>query len=264
MKPQWKTDPAGRKFEDVRYEKWDGIAKITINRPEVRNAFRPQTLFELQAAFTEAREDPKVGVVILTGEGDHAFCSGGDQRVRGAEGYVGADGVPRLNVLDLQKQIRSLPKPVVAMVAGFAIGGGHVLHLVCDLSKNIYLEGGKPFEVVALTDSAALLLAWGNDTDFSNVFAGQARTWLRAGDVLLAISGSGNSPNVLAAVKVGCEVGATTIGLCGYSGGKLAEMTDLAVVARRDNMQQVEDVHMVLGHVLFSALRDRIHGRLTA
>jgi naphthoate synthase len=134
MKPQWKVDAAGKKFEDVRYEKWDGIAKITINRPEVRNAFRPQTLFELQAAFTDAREDSKVGVVILTGEGDHAFCSGGDQRVRGAEGYVGADGVPRLNVLDLQKQIRSLPKPVVAMVAGFAIGGGHVLHLVCDLS----------------------------------------------------------------------------------------------------------------------------------
>lgn len=134
MKPQWKTDPAAKKFEDVRYEKWDGIAKITINRPEVRNAFRPQTLFELQAAFTDAREDSKVGVVILTGEGEHAFCSGGDQRVRGAEGYVGADGVPRLNVLDLQKQIRSLPKPVVAMVAGFAIGGGHVLHLVCDLT----------------------------------------------------------------------------------------------------------------------------------
>jgi naphthoate synthase len=134
MKAQWKTDAAGKKFEDVRYEKWNGIAKITINRPEVRNAFRPQTLFELQAAFTDAREDSKVGVVILTGEGDHAFCSGGDQRVRGAEGYVGADGVPRLNVLDLQKQIRSLPKPVVAMVAGFAIGGGHVLHLVCDLT----------------------------------------------------------------------------------------------------------------------------------
>ncbi len=134
MKAQWKTDAAGKKFEDVRYEKWDGIAKITINRPEVRNAFRPQTLFELQAAFTDAREDSKVGVVILTGEGEQAFCSGGDQRVRGAEGYVGSDGVPRLNVLDLQKQIRSLPKPVVAMVAGFAIGGGHVLHLVCDLS----------------------------------------------------------------------------------------------------------------------------------
>ena len=134
MKPKWKADPAGKKFEDVRYEKQAGIAKITINRPEVRNAFRPQTLFELQAAFTDAREDSKVGVVILTGEGDQAFCSGGDQRVRGAEGYVGSDGVPRLNVLDLQKQIRSLPKPVVAMVAGFAIGGGHVLHLVCDLT----------------------------------------------------------------------------------------------------------------------------------
>lgn len=137
-------------------------------------------------------------------------------------------------------------------------------HLVCDLSKNIFLEGGKPFEVVALTDSAAVLLAWGNDTDFSNVFAGQARTWLRSGDVLIAISGSGNSPNVLAAVEVGCEVGATTVGLCGYSGGKLAEMTDLSLVARRDNMQQVEDVHMALGHVLFSALRDRINGRLAA
>ena len=134
MKPEWKSDPLAKKFEDVRYQKWDGVAKITINRPEVRNAFRPQTLFELQAAFTDAREDPKVGVVILTGEGDQAFCSGGDQRIRGAKGYVGADGVPRLNVLDLQKQIRSLPKPVVAMVAGFAIGGGHVLHLVCDLT----------------------------------------------------------------------------------------------------------------------------------
>ena len=134
MKPEWKNDPLAKNFEDVRYEKWDGIAKITINRPEVRNAFRPQTLFELQAAFTDAREDPGVGVVILTGEGEQAFCSGGDQRIRGAKGYVGADGIPRLNVLDLQKQIRSLPKPVVAMVAGYAIGGGHVLHLVCDLT----------------------------------------------------------------------------------------------------------------------------------
>ena len=134
MKPEWKVDASGKKFEDVRYEKWNGIAKITINRPEVRNAFRPQTLNELQAAFADAREDPKVGVIVLTGEGEQAFCSGGDQRVRGAEGYVGSDGVPRLNVLDLQKQIRSLPKPVVAMVAGFAIGGGHVLHLVCDLT----------------------------------------------------------------------------------------------------------------------------------
>ena len=131
MKPEWKKV---REFEDIRYEKWNGIAKITINRPEVRNAFRPQTLFELEAAFEDVREDPEIGVAILTGAGDQAFCSGGDQRVRGSEGYVGKDGVPRLNVLDLQKQIRTLPKPVVAMVAGYAIGGGHVLHVVCDLT----------------------------------------------------------------------------------------------------------------------------------
>jgi len=112
----------------------EGIAKITIARPEVRNAFRPQTLFELERAFADAREDPAVGVIILTGKGDLAFCSGGDQRIRGEQGYVGHDGVPRLNVLDLQKTIRSLPKPVVAMVAGYAIGGGHVLHVVCDLT----------------------------------------------------------------------------------------------------------------------------------
>jgi len=123
-----------KKLEDVLYEKRPGIAKITINRQEVRNAFRPQTLFELQSCFNEAREDAATGVVILTGAGDQAFCSGGDQRVRGEQGYVGKDGVPRLNVLDLQKQIRSLPKPVVAMVAGYAIGGGHVLHVVCDLT----------------------------------------------------------------------------------------------------------------------------------
>jgi naphthoate synthase len=121
-------------YEDIEYSKGEGIAKIAINRPEVHNAFRPKTLFELQAAFTDAREDPEVGVIILTGTGGKAFCSGGDQRVRGDQGYVGHDGVPRLNVLDLQKQIRSLPKPVVAMVAGWAIGGGHVLHVVCDLT----------------------------------------------------------------------------------------------------------------------------------
>jgi naphthoate synthase len=122
-------------YEDIRLEKTeDGIAKITINRPEVRNAFRPETVQEMQAAFEMCRNDPSIGVVILTGEGPHAFCSGGDQRVRGNEGYVGADGIPRLNVLDLQKQIRSLPKPVIAMVAGYAIGGGHVLHVVCDLT----------------------------------------------------------------------------------------------------------------------------------
>ncbi len=127
----WKS--AGT-FTDIIYEKLDGIAKITINRPEVRNAFRPQTLAELQIAFLDVREDPEIGVAILTGAGDLAFCSGGDQRIRGDKGYVDASGVPRLNVLDLQKQIRSLPKPVVAMVAGYAIGGGHVLHIVCDLT----------------------------------------------------------------------------------------------------------------------------------
>ena len=127
----WKT---ARAFTDIRYEKAEGIAKLTINRPDVRNAFRPLTIRELIQAFEDVREDPEVGVAILTGEGTEAFCSGGDQRVRGSAGYVGDDKVPRLNVLDLQKQIRSLPKPVVAMVAGFAIGGGHVLHVVCDLT----------------------------------------------------------------------------------------------------------------------------------
>ncbi len=126
-------------FEDIAYETTDGIAKLTICRPEVRNAFRPQTLFELSRAFDVARDDADVGVIILTGEGPDAFCSGGDQRVRGDDGYLGDDavarrGIGRLNVLDLQMQIRRLPKPVVAMVAGYAIGGGHVLHLVCDLT----------------------------------------------------------------------------------------------------------------------------------
>ncbi len=121
-------------YEDILYEVSEGIAKITINRPEVRNAFRPQTLFELSSAFEVARDDPSVGVVILTGAGTKAFCSGGDQRVRGSDGYMDAKGVGRLNVLDLQVQIRRLPKPVIAMVAGFAIGGGHVLHVVCDLT----------------------------------------------------------------------------------------------------------------------------------
>jgi naphthoate synthase len=127
----WKK---AKTYQDILYEKADGIAKITINRPDVRNAFRPLTVREMIEAFDDAREDPEIGVVILTGAGDEAFCSGGDQRVRGAAGYVGDDQVPRLNVLDLQKRIRALPKPVVAMVAGFAIGGGHVLHVVCDLT----------------------------------------------------------------------------------------------------------------------------------
>lgn len=126
--------PAGD-YGDIRYETTDdGIAKITICRPEVRNAFRPETLFELSDAFARARDDSAVGVIVLTGAGDLAFCSGGDQRVRGDAGYVGGDGVARLNVLDLQRQIRTLPKPVVAMVAGHAKGGGHVLHVVCDLT----------------------------------------------------------------------------------------------------------------------------------
>jgi naphthoate synthase len=122
-------------FEDIIYEKSaEGIAKITINRPRVRNAFRPQTVTEMSRAFSDARDDSEIGVVILTGAGKEAFCSGGDQKVRGDGGYVGSDGVPRLNVLDLQRQIRTLPKPVIAMVAGYAIGGGHILHLICDLT----------------------------------------------------------------------------------------------------------------------------------
>ena len=122
-------------YEDIRLEKSEeGIAKITINRPEVRNAFRPETIKEMQEAFEICRNDSSIGVIILTGEGTQAFCSGGDPRVRQDEGYVGKDGIPRLNVLDLQKQIRSLPKPIIAMVAGYAIGGGHVLHVVCDLT----------------------------------------------------------------------------------------------------------------------------------
>jgi naphthoate synthase len=121
-------------YRDIGYESAEGIAKITIRRPEVRNAFRPRTLYELSSAFEAARNDREVGVIVLTGEGTEAFCSGGDQRIRGDDGYVGDDGVGRLNVLDLQIQIRRLPKPVIAMVAGYAIGGGHVLHLVCDLT----------------------------------------------------------------------------------------------------------------------------------
>jgi naphthoate synthase len=124
----------GGDYTDIVYETAEGIAKITINRPEVRNAFRPTTLFELATAFTAARDDPSIGVIILTGAGDKAFCSGGDQRVRGDDGYVDARGVGRLNVLDLQVQIRRTPKPVIAMVAGYAIGGGHVLHVCCDLT----------------------------------------------------------------------------------------------------------------------------------
>ena len=133
---QWKQVKA---FEDITYHKAEGMARIAFNRPEVRNAFRPETLFELLEAFADAREDTTIGVVLFTGngparDGTWAFCAGGDQRVRGSAGYVGADGVPRLNVLELQRLIRSMPKPVIALVAGYAIGGGHVLHVVCDLT----------------------------------------------------------------------------------------------------------------------------------
>ena len=127
------------KYTDIRYETAEGIARITICRPEVRNAFRPETLFEMTEAFGKARDDPDVGVIVLRGEGPDAFCSGGDQRIRGDDGYIGSDavaerGIGRLNVLDLQILIRRIPKPVIASVAGYAIGGGHVLHLVCDLT----------------------------------------------------------------------------------------------------------------------------------
>jgi naphthoate synthase len=137
--PKWIIGTGGEPFSDIIYEVAEGIAKITINRPEVRNAFRPQTLFELQEAFSLARDDDSVGVIIFTGAGTEAFCSGGDINVRGDDGYLGNDplakkGIGRLNVLDLQIQIRRLPKPVVAMVAGWAVGGGHVLHVVCDLT----------------------------------------------------------------------------------------------------------------------------------
>ena len=131
MPLQWQTV---REYQDIKFQKAEGIGRIAINRPEVRNAFRPQTVIELIDAFARSREDREIGVTILTGEGGEAFCSGGDQRVRGDKGYVGDDGVPRLNVLDLQKLIRSLPKPVIAMVAGYSIGGGNVLQVVCDLA----------------------------------------------------------------------------------------------------------------------------------
>ena len=137
--PSWRVGEGGEKFTDVIYEVGEGIAKITINRPQVRNAFRPETLVELQEAFSFARDDESVGVIIITGAGTEAFCSGGDINVRGDDGYIGSDalgkkGIGRLNVLDLQIQIRRLPKPVVAMVAGWAVGGGHVLHVVCDIT----------------------------------------------------------------------------------------------------------------------------------
>ena len=130
-KPRWKESS---EYTDIKYGKWGSIAKITINRPQVRNAFRPETILEMSRSLSDAREDPNIGVIILTGEGDKAFCSGGDQKIRGDSGYKDKKGISRLNVLDLQRQIRTCPKPVIAMVNGYAIGGGHVLHVVCDLS----------------------------------------------------------------------------------------------------------------------------------
>jgi len=130
-KRQWKSI---KKYEDIKFDFFEGIAKITINRPEVRNAFRPKTVNEMIEAMQICREDQEISVVVFTGEGDSAFCSGGDQNVKGKAGYIDSEGIPRLNVLDLQKLIRSLPKPVIAMVNGYAIGGGHVLHVVCDIS----------------------------------------------------------------------------------------------------------------------------------
>lgn len=121
-------------YEDITYHKYDGIARITINRPNVRNAFRPQTVVDMSHALNDARDDEKIGVIILTGEGDKAFCSGGDQKIRGDAGYKDAKGVHRLNVLDFQRQMRTCPKPIIAMIAGYAVGGGHILHLLCDIS----------------------------------------------------------------------------------------------------------------------------------
>ncbi|MCP4195122.1 MAG: 1,4-dihydroxy-2-naphthoyl-CoA synthase [Planctomycetaceae bacterium] len=123
-----------KEFTDIRYERFDGIAKITINRPEVRNAFRPLTVNEMRTALQDARQDASVGVIILTGEGEKAFCSGGDQKIRGEAGYKDESGTEHLNVLDFQREIRACPKPIIAMVAGYSIGGGHVLHVVCDLT----------------------------------------------------------------------------------------------------------------------------------
>ncbi|MEL7407390.1 MAG: enoyl-CoA hydratase-related protein, partial [Cyanobacteria bacterium J06558_2] len=136
MQVEWET---AKTYEDILYHKWKGIAKITINRPHRRNAFRPKTVFEMYDAFVDAREDSRVGVVLLTGAGPHtdgkyAFCAGGDQSIRGKAGYIDEQGTPRLNVLDLQRLIRSLPKVTIALVAGYAIGGGHVLHVLCDLT----------------------------------------------------------------------------------------------------------------------------------
>lgn len=193
----------------------------------------------------------------------------------GTQSYV-ADYFSRLQAVIAAVNPAEVVRVVDVLMNCYERGGRLVLcgnggsaatasHLVCDFQKNVLLEGGRPWEVVALTDSPSLLTAWGNDTEYANVFAGQARTWLRgANDVLLAISGSGNSPNVLRAVEVAHEVGAVSVGWSGYSGGKLADLVQVSIVAEMRNMQMVEDIHMILGHVVYSALRDRIKGLLAA
>jgi len=154
---QW-TD-CGQQYQEIRYHKAEGIAKITINRPHRRNAFTPLTVDEMRGALDEARMDTAIGVVILTGEGPEAFCSGGDQGVRGDAGYKHADAPPRLNVLDFQREIRACPKPVIAMVAGYAIGGGHVLHVICDLTlaadNGVFAPHSIPSLGVGTTHSAS-------------------------------------------------------------------------------------------------------------
>ena len=183
MQFSWKST---ENFKDIRFELGQedaqGILKITINRPEVRNAFRPQTVNELQHAFTLAREMTEVGVVVLCGEGEFAFCSGGDQKIRGDAGYIGEDGVPRLNILEVQRQIRTLPKPVIAMVAGYAVGGGHVLHMMCDLtiaSENAQAEAFlaiyciqkcHTFEYLFFVIPFYFGAMWGNFRKIKNVF----------------------------------------------------------------------------------------------
>lgn len=194
---------------------------------------------------------------------------------QGTQHYV-SDYLSRLQTLLGRVDSADVTRVVNTLFACYENGGRLVLcgnggsattasHLVCDFQKNVLLEGGRPWEVVALTDSPSLITAWGNDTEYANVFAGQARTWLRGeNDVLIAISGSGNSPNVLRAVAVANEVGAVSVGWSGYGGGKLTSVARVNVVVHARNMQLVEDVHMALGHVVYSALRDRIKGLLGA
>ena len=194
---------------------------------------------------------------------------------RGVRGYV-ADYLGSVRTLLASVSPEEVERVVGLLWDCYQRGGRLVLcgnggsaatasHLVCDFQKNVYLEGGRPWEVVALTDSPSLITAWSNDTEYANVFAGQARTWLRGeNDVLIAISGSGNSPNVLAAVDVANGVGATSIGWSGYGGGELARRARVNLVVHADNMQMVEDLHMVIGHVVYSALRDRIRGTIAA